>query len=85
MNKEVYLTVLLAHSSEGHLQYYLCSLEADLADAAQDEGDGAEDLESVAASIDKECEAGVPQAPRGTAALTRRYPWCISARLSPLS
>ena len=85
MNKEVYLTVLLAHSSEGHLQYYLCSLEADLAYAAQDKGDGAEDLESVAASIDKECEAGVPQAPRGTAALTRRYHWCMSARLSPLS
>ena len=34
-----------------------CSLEADLADAAQDKGDGVE--ESVATStIDKECEAG---------------------------
>ena len=55
-NKEVYLTVLRAHSREGHLQY-LQSLEADLADAAQEEGDGAE--ESVAASaIDKEGEAG---------------------------
>ena len=55
-NKEVYLTVLWAHSREGHLQY-LRSLEADLADAAQDEGDVAE--ESVAASsIDKEGEAG---------------------------
>ena len=54
-NKEVYLTVLRAHSREGHLQY-LRSLEADLADAAQEEGDGAE--ESVAASaVDKECEA----------------------------
>ena len=46
-NKEVYLTVLLAHSCEGHLQY-LRWLEADLADAAHDEGDVAE--ESVAAS-----------------------------------
>ena len=55
-NKEVYLTVLRAHSREGHLQY-LRSLEADLADAAQDEGEVAE--ESVAAStIDKEGEAG---------------------------
>ena len=34
-NKEVYLTVLRAHSHEGHLQY-LRSLEADMADAAQD-------------------------------------------------
>ncbi len=42
----------------GHLQY-LRSLEADLADAAQDEGDCAE--ESVSASsqaVDKEGEAG---------------------------
>jgi hypothetical protein len=55
-NKEVYLTVLRAHSREGHLQY-LWSLEADLADAAQEEGDGAE--ESVtASSIDREGEAG---------------------------
>jgi hypothetical protein len=56
-NKEVYLTVLRAHSREGHLQY-LRSLEADLADAAQEEeGDGAE--ESVAApAVDKEGEAG---------------------------
>jgi hypothetical protein len=54
-NKEVYLTVLRAHSREGHLQY-LQSLEADLADAEQDGGDGAE--ESVSAStVDKECEA----------------------------
>jgi hypothetical protein len=55
-NKEVYLTVLRAHSREGHLQY-LRSLEADLADAAQEEeGDGAE--ESVAApAVDKEVEA----------------------------
>ena len=53
----VYLTVLRAHSREGHLQY-LRSLEADLADAAQEEeGDGAE--ESVAApAVDKEGEAG---------------------------
>ena len=59
-NKEVYLTVLRAHAREGHLQY-LRSLEADLADAAQDDacGDVAEESESVAAStIDKECEAG---------------------------
>ena len=61
-NKEVYLTVLRAHSREGHLQY-LWSLEADLADAAQDEGDN--DEEGVAAStIDKEfdtvaCELGI--------------------------
>ena len=34
-NKEVYLTVLRAHSREGHLQY-LRSLEADLADVEQD-------------------------------------------------
>ena len=27
----------------------------------------------------------VGQAPRGTEERTRRYPWCISARLSPLS
>jgi hypothetical protein len=55
-NKEVYLTVLQAHSREGHLQYLL-SLEADLADAAQEEEDGAG--ESVAASaIDKECGSG---------------------------
>ena len=56
-NKEVYLTVLRAHSREGHLQY-LRSLEADLADAAQDEGNGGE--EGVAAyTVDtgKECEA----------------------------
>ncbi len=52
----VYLTVLWAHSSEGHLQYLL-SLEADLADAAQDEGDGTD--ESVAAtSNEKGGEAG---------------------------
>ena len=51
----MYLTVLRAHSREGHLQY-LQSLEADLADAAQDEDEGAE--ESVSAStVDKECEA----------------------------
>jgi hypothetical protein len=44
-----------AHSREGHLQYLL-SLEADLADAAQEEGDGAE--ESVPASaVEKECDA----------------------------
>ena len=36
-NKEVYLTVLQAHSREAHLQY-LRSLEADLADTVQDEG-----------------------------------------------
>jgi hypothetical protein len=55
-NKEVYLTILQAHSREGHLQY-LRSLEADLADAAQEEGDGAK--ESVAASaVDKEGEPG---------------------------
>jgi hypothetical protein len=51
-NKDVYLTVLRAHAREGHLQY-LRSLEADLADAEQDEGDDAG--ESVpASSIDKE-------------------------------
>ena len=55
-NKDVYLTVLRAHAREGHLQY-LRSLEADLADAEQDEGDDA--VESVpASSIDKEGEAG---------------------------
>ena len=37
-NKDVYLTVLRAHAREGHLQY-LRSLEADLADAEQDEGE----------------------------------------------
>ena len=36
-NKEVYLTVLRAHSREGHLQY-LQSLEADLFNAAQNRG-----------------------------------------------
>jgi hypothetical protein len=40
-NKEVYLTVPLAHSREGHLQY-LWSLEADLADAEQDKGEVAD-------------------------------------------
>ena len=56
-NKEVYLTVLRAHSREGHLQY-LRSLEADLADAAaQDEGEDAEESVAVS-SIDKEGEAG---------------------------
>jgi hypothetical protein len=55
-NKEVYLTVLRAHSREGHLQY-LRSLETDMADAAQDEGDGAEEL-VASSSIDKEGEAG---------------------------
>jgi hypothetical protein len=55
-NKEVYLTVLRAHSREGHLQY-LRSLEADLADTVQDEGDGAEESVS-ASSLDKEHEAG---------------------------
>ena len=45
-----------AHAREDHLQY-LRSLEADLADAEQDEGDDAG--ESVpASSIDKEGEAG---------------------------
>ena len=54
-NKEVCRTVLRAHSRKGHLQY-LGSLEADLVDAAQEEGDGAE--ESVSASaVDKEVEA----------------------------
>jgi hypothetical protein len=54
-NKEVYLTVLRAHSREGHLQY-LRTLEADLADTAQEEDDGAE--ESVPASaVEKECDA----------------------------
>jgi hypothetical protein len=57
-NKEVYLTVLRAHSREGHLQY-LQSLEADLFNAAQIEDDGAEESESVpGSSIDKEGEAG---------------------------
>ena len=60
-NKEVPLTVLRAHSRVGHLQF-LRSLEADMADAAQGEGDGAE--ESVTAStLDKEheavCELGI--------------------------
>ncbi len=55
-NKDVYLTVLRAHASKGHLQYLL-SLEADLADAEQDQGD--DTGESVpASSIDKEGEAG---------------------------
>jgi hypothetical protein len=55
---EVYLTVLRAHSREGHLQCLL-SLEADLSTAAQDKGDGGEESESVAGScIDKEGEAG---------------------------
>jgi hypothetical protein len=55
---EVYLTVLRAHSREGHLQYLL-SLIADLSTAAQDEGDGGEESEAVAGScIDKEGEAG---------------------------
>jgi hypothetical protein len=55
-NKKVYLTVLLAHSCEGHLQY-LRSLEADLADTVQDEGDGAE-VSVSDSSVDKEVEAG---------------------------
>jgi hypothetical protein len=54
-NKEVYLTVLLAHSREGHLQYLL-SLEADLVHAEQDGGDGAEETVS-ASTVDKEYEA----------------------------
>ncbi len=54
----MYLTVLRAHSREGHLQY-LQSLEADLFNAAQIEDDGAEESESVpGSSIDKEGEAG---------------------------
>ncbi len=54
-NKEVYLTVLRAHSREGHLQY-LRSLEADLVDAEQDDGEVPAD--SVAASaVNKDCEA----------------------------
>ena len=55
-NKEAYLTVLRAHSREGHLQY-LRSLEADLADTVQDEGDSAGESVS-ASSVDKEGEAG---------------------------
>jgi hypothetical protein len=55
-NKDVYLTVLRAHAREGHLQY-LRSLEADLADAEQDEGEVAEESAS-ASTVDKECEAG---------------------------
>ena len=55
-NKEVYLTVLRAHSREGHLQY-LRSLEADLADAEQDKGEVAEESASTS-TVDKECEAG---------------------------
>jgi hypothetical protein len=54
-NKEVYLTVLRAHAREGHLQY-LRSLEADLADAAQEDGDGADEPVS-AATVDNECKA----------------------------
>jgi hypothetical protein len=54
-NKEVYLTVLRAHAREGHLQY-LKALEADLADAAPEDGDGAEESVS-AATVDNECEA----------------------------
>jgi hypothetical protein len=56
-NKEVYLTVLRAHSHEGHLQY-LRSLDADLADAAQEEGDGGAEESVPASSIDREGEAG---------------------------
>jgi hypothetical protein len=57
-NKEVYLTELRAHSREGHLQY-LRSLEADLADAEQDDSEGEVAEESSSAStVDKECEAG---------------------------
>ena len=55
-NKDVYLTVLRAHAREGHLQY-LRSLEADLADAEQEEGEVAEESAS-ASTVDKECEAG---------------------------
>jgi len=55
-NKEIYLTVLRAHSREGHLQY-LQLLEADLADAEQDEGEVAEESASTS-TVDKECEAG---------------------------
>ncbi len=61
-NKEVYLTVLRAHSREGHLQY-LWSLEADLADVEQDEGEVAEE----SASASTECEAGACE-------LGNRYP-----------
>jgi hypothetical protein len=54
----VFLTVLRAHSREGHLQY-LQSLEADLFNAAQIENDGAEESESVpGSSLDKEGDAG---------------------------
>ena len=55
-NKEVYLTVLRAHSREGHLQY-LKSLEADLADAAQEEDDDTQES-VVASAVDKEGESG---------------------------
>jgi hypothetical protein len=64
-NKEANLTVLRAHSREGHQSHdgrhlqYLRSLEADLFNAAQIEDDGAEESESVpSSSIDKEGEAG---------------------------
>ncbi len=53
-NKEVYLTVIRAHSGEGHLQYLL---ETDMADAAQDKGNGGEEF-VASSSIDKEGEAG---------------------------
>jgi hypothetical protein len=61
-NKEVYRTVLMAHSCEGHLQY-LRSLEADLANAVEDEGEIAASEESVSASTvdtskEPESEAG---------------------------
>jgi hypothetical protein len=46
-NKEAYLTVLRAHSREGHLQY-LKSLKADLADAAQEAASGPRTIGSTA-------------------------------------
>ena len=48
--------LFVCHSREGHLQY-LRSLEADLADAEQDEGEVAEESASTS-TVDKECEAG---------------------------
>ena len=46
------------------------------------QGDGLVCMRALNSSSTAPC---VRQAPRGTEEHTRRYPWCISARLSPLS
>ena len=63
LDKRYIFTVLRAHSREGHLQY-LQSLEADLADSAQVDGEDAAEESVAASSVDKDvdacsCELGI--------------------------